>query len=39
MAAEHVCHLYLKRAMLNQQLGRQQGDYVAEIADRFIAAC
>lgn len=39
MAAEHVCHLYLKRAMLNQRLGRQQGDYVAEIADRFIAAC
>ena len=39
MAAEHVCHLYLKRAMLNQQLGRQQGDYAADIADGFIAAC
>ncbi len=31
MASEHPCHLYLKRAMLNAQLGRQQ-DYAVEIA-------
>ena len=39
MAEEHVCHLYLKRAMLNCRLGRQGCNYANDIADRFINTC
>lgn len=34
MASEHDCHIFLKRAMLNQFLGRQQ-DYAAVIGQGF----
>jgi len=34
MASEHDCHIYLKRAMLNQFLGRQQ-DYATAIGESF----
>lgn len=33
MTSEHACHLYLKRAMLNEQLGRHPGSYEASLAD------
>lgn len=38
MAVEHPCHLYLKRAMLNEQLGEAEDDYPAYIADEFLSA-
>lgn len=34
MASEHDCHIYLKRAMLNLFLGRQQ-DYATAIGQQF----
>jgi len=39
MAQEHICHLYLKRAMLNCRLGRQGCNYANDIAERFINSC
>lgn len=38
MAVEHPCHLYLKRAMLNEQLGEAEDDYPAYIANEFLSA-
>jgi len=38
MASEHPCHLYLKRAMLNEHLGDNEDSYVAAIADSFLSA-
>lgn len=35
MTAEHPCHLYLKRALLDEQLGRG-GNYALDIADAFL---
>lgn len=32
MADEHPCHLYLKRSLLNEQLGGRARDYAVEIA-------
>lgn len=37
MASEHPCHLFLKRAMLNEHLGTKEGGYAAEIADSFLS--
>jgi len=37
MAAEHQCHLFLKRALLNEQLGRQDECYALDIADSLLA--
>lgn len=37
MTEEHACHLFLKRALLNVQLGRGGKTYDAMIADRFLA--
>ncbi len=38
MTSEHPCHLFLKRALLNEQLGSASGDqYSIEIADAFLA--
>jgi len=39
MAKEHICHLYLKRAMLNRRLGRKGCNYANDIAERFINDC
>lgn len=36
MTAEHGCHLYLKRALLNEHLGRGREHYEAGIAEAFI---
>jgi len=36
MTSEHECHLFLKRAMLNEHLGRQQGCYDVGIADHCL---
>lgn len=36
MAVEHSCHLFLKRAMLNEHLGGAQGRYAADIAEAAI---
>ena len=33
MASEHPCHLFLKRAMLNEHLGSAEGGYEVQIAD------
>lgn len=38
MASEHPCHLFLKRAMLNEQLGDAEADYEASIVDDFLSA-
>ncbi len=38
MTSEHDCHLFLKRAMLDEHLGRGQGAYAALLADRLLAA-
>lgn len=38
MATEHECHLFLKRAMLNEQLGGGPEREADAIADGFIAA-
>ncbi len=32
MTSEHVCHRFLKRALLNAQLGRPNGSYDLDIA-------
>ncbi|AXQ30682.1 acyl-CoA dehydrogenase [Solimonas sp. K1W22B-7] len=37
MTSEHACHLFLKRALLNEQLGRPRGRDELEIAERFLA--
>jgi len=37
MADEHPCHLYLKRALLSEQLGRGSDIYAADIAAGIIA--
>lgn len=39
MTAEHACHLYLKRALLDEQLGRGSGRYASAIADAFLRDC
>lgn len=36
MTAEHECHLFLKRAMLNEHLGGQQACYDVGVADYFL---
>jgi alkylation response protein AidB-like acyl-CoA dehydrogenase len=36
MTSEHDCHLFLKRAMLNEHLGRGQHRYEADLAARFL---
>jgi len=38
MADEHPCHLYLKRALLSEQLGRGGEVYAADIAAGVIAS-
>lgn len=37
MADEHPCHLFLKRALLSQQLGAANDTYSIEIAQDFMA--
>ena len=37
MASEHQCHLFLKRALLDEQLGRQADRYELDIADGLLA--
>jgi len=37
MAAEHVCHLFLKRAMLNQNVGRSFDWYERKAAQQLLA--
>ncbi|MES0872439.1 acyl-CoA dehydrogenase family protein [Sinimarinibacterium thermocellulolyticum] len=37
MTAEHACHLFLKRALLNEQLGRRSS-YELDIADALLQA-
>lgn len=37
MADEHPCHLYLKRALLSEQLGRVNETYAADIAAGLLA--
>lgn len=37
MADEHPCHLYLKRALLSEQLGRANETYAADIAAGLLA--
>lgn len=36
MAAEHPCHFFLKRAMLNEHLGSRETGYEQIIADAFL---
>jgi alkylation response protein AidB-like acyl-CoA dehydrogenase len=36
MTSEHVCHLFLKRAMLNEHLGRAQDHYEADLAAQLL---
>ena len=36
MTSEYPCHLYLKRALLNEHLGRHTGSYELDIADHFL---
>jgi alkylation response protein AidB-like acyl-CoA dehydrogenase len=36
MADEHPCHLFLKRAMLNEHLGTVEHGYESVIADNFL---
>jgi alkylation response protein AidB-like acyl-CoA dehydrogenase len=38
MADEHPCHLYLKRALLSEQLGRANETYAADIAAGLLAS-
>jgi alkylation response protein AidB-like acyl-CoA dehydrogenase len=38
MTAEHHCHLYLKRALLNEHLGRGGSRYDLDLADALLAA-
>ncbi len=37
MTSEHDCHLFLKRAMLDEHLGRGQGAYAELLADGLLA--
>jgi len=37
MASEHQCHLFLKRALLNERLGRQDDRCELDIADGLLA--
>ncbi len=37
MATEHECHLFLKRAMLNEHLGGSVDSYPDFVADQFLA--
>ena len=37
MASEHQCHLFLKRALLNEHLGRKDERYALDIADSLLA--
>ena len=39
MTSEHNCHLFLKRALLNEHLGRAPDSYETGIADAFLASC
>lgn len=39
MTSEHICHLFLKRAMLNEHLGRAPDRYEADLADNLLAGC
>ena len=39
MTSEHDCHLYLKRALLTEQLGVNSRGSSQQLADRFLAAC
>ncbi|MDH5171012.1 MAG: acyl-CoA/acyl-ACP dehydrogenase [Gammaproteobacteria bacterium] len=36
MTSEHVCHLFLKRAMLNEHLGRSQESCSSDLAKAFL---
>lgn len=36
MTSEHDCHLFLKRALLNEHLGRQRDSYEIALADLYI---
>jgi len=38
MTEEHVCHLFLKRAMLNEHLGRPRESYARELAAGLLDA-
>ena len=38
MTAEHDCHLFLKRALLNEHLGRHHDSYTRGLADLFISS-
>lgn len=38
MTSEHDCHLFLKRAMLNEHLGRGQDSYALDLAARLLDA-
>lgn len=37
MTAEHECHLFLKRALLNEHLGGHADRYTTELASRYLA--
>jgi alkylation response protein AidB-like acyl-CoA dehydrogenase len=39
MTSEHNCHLFLKRALLTEHLGRALDSYETGIADAFLASC
>lgn len=39
MTSEHNCHLFLKRALLSEHLGRALDSYETGIADAFLARC
>lgn len=39
MTAEHACHRFLKRALLDEQLGQAPAQAADEIAQAFIASC
>lgn len=36
MTAEHVCHRYLKRALLNEHLGQRKDSYALDIASALL---
>ncbi len=36
MTSEHVCHLFLKRALLNEHLGREQDHYEQDLAASLL---
>jgi alkylation response protein AidB-like acyl-CoA dehydrogenase len=36
MTSEHPCHLFLKRALLNENLGGARGSYELDLADGFL---